>query len=167
MTGADGLKTGHTDEAGFCLTASVAKNGRRLIEVMGGMNSSKERSEEAERLMNYGFREFDNYQILSAGQIMAEVPVWYGVKKSVPLMVSEDVVETIRRSLRNQYKMKIVYDEPIKAPIKKGAVIGYAELNDPDGKVRKINLVSGEDVAELGLWGKFVANLKYLVLGSK
>lgn len=167
MPGADGLKTGHTEEAGFCLTASVAKNGRRLIEVMAGMNSNKERSEEAERLMNYGFREFDNYQILSAGQVLAEVPVWYGVEKAVPLVVPDNVVETIRRSLRNQYGMKVVYDEPVKAPIKKGAVIGYAELSDPDGNVRKIDLAAGADVAELGLWGKFVANLKYLVLGNK
>ncbi len=167
MPGADGLKTGHTEEAGFCLTASVAKNGRRLIEVMAGMNSNKERSEEAERLMNYGFREFDNYQILSAGQVLAEVPVWYGVEKAVPLVVPDNVVETIRRSLRNQYGMKVVYDEPVKAPIKKGDVIGYAELSDPDGNVRKIDLAAGADVAELGLWGKFVANLKYLVLGNK
>ena len=167
MPGADGLKTGHTEEAGFCLTASVAKNGRRLIEVMAGMNSNKERSEEAERLMNYGFREFDNYQILSAGQVLAEVPVWYGVEKAVPLVVPDNVVETIRRSLRNQYGMKVVYDEPVKAPIKKGAVIGYAELSDPDGNVHKIDLAAGTDVAELGLWGKFVANLKYLVLGNK
>ena len=167
MNGADGLKTGHTEEAGFCLTASVAKNGRRLIEVMGGMNSNKERSEEAERLMNYGFREFDNYQILSAGQVLAEVPVWYGVAKTVPLTVPDDVVETVRRSMRSQYNMKIVYDEPVKAPIKTGEVIGYAELSDPDGNIRKIDLTAGADVAELGLWGKFIANLKYLVLGNK
>ena len=167
MNGADGLKTGHTEEAGFCLTASVAKNGRRLIEVMGGMNSNKERSEEAERLMNYGFREFDNYQILSAGQVLAEVPVWYGVAKTVPLTVPDDVVETVRRSMRSQYNMKIVYNEPVKAPIKTGEVIGYAELSDPDGNIRKIDLTAGADVAELGLWGKFIANLKYLVLGNK
>ncbi len=167
MNGADGLKTGHTEEAGFCLTASVAKNGRRLIEVMGGMNSNKERSEEAERLMNYGFREFDNYQILSAGQVLAEIPVWYGVAKTVPLTVPDDVVETVRRSMRSQYNMKIVYDEPVKAPIKTGEVIGYAELSDPDGNIRKIDLTAGADVAELGLWGKFIANLKYLVLGNK
>ncbi len=167
MNGADGLKTGHTEEAGFCLTASVAKNGRRLIEVMGGMNSNKERSEEAERLMNYGFREFDNYQILSAGQVLAEIPVWYGVAKTVPLTVPDDVVETVRRSMRSQYNMKIVYDEPVKAPIKTGEVIGYAELSDPDGNIRKIDLTAGADVTELGLWGKFIANLKYLVLGNK
>lgn len=167
MPGADGLKTGHTAEAGFCLTASVTKNGRRLIGVMSGMNSSKERSEEAERLMNYGFREFDNYRILSAGQVLAEVPVWYGMKKSVELLVPEDIVVTIRRSLRNQYNLKLVYDEPITAPVEKGAVIGYVQLNDPEGNVQKIDLIAGSEVPELGLWGKFMANLKYLVLGNK
>ena len=167
MNGADGLKTGHTEEAGFCLTASVAKNGRRLIEVMGGLNSNKEPPEQPHRSTNYGPPEFDNYQILSAGQVLAEVPVWYGVAKTVPLTVPDDVVETVRRSMRSQYNMKIVYDEPVKAPIKTGEVIGYAELSDPDGNIRKIDLTAGADVAELGLWGKFIANLKYLVLGNK
>lgn len=167
MKGADGLKTGHTEEAGFCLTASATRDGRRLISVMAGMGSNKERSEEAERLMNYGFREFDNYQILTAGQVLAEVPVWYGEVKSVKMVVPEDVVETIRRSDKDKYTMKVVYDEPLKAPIEKGAVIGYATLSDPEGNSRKINLVAAENVAEKGMFGRFVANLKYLVLGDK
>ena len=167
MKGADGLKTGHTEEAGFCLTASAVRDGRRLIGVMAGMNSNKERSEEAERLMNYGFREFDNYKILTAGEVLAEVPVWYGKEKTVNMVVPEDIVETIRRSNKDEYKMKIVYDEPLKAPIVKGAVIGYAQLNDPEGNVRKINLVAANDVERMGVWGRFVANLKYLIFGDK
>ena len=167
MKGADGLKTGHTEEAGFCLTASAVRDGRRLIGVMAGMNSNKERSEEAERLMNYGFREFDNYKILTAGEVLAEVPVWYGKEKTVNMVVPEDVVETIRRSDKDEYKMKIVYDEPLKAPIVKGAVIGYAQLNDPEGNVRKINLVAANDVERMGVWGRFAANLKYLIFGDK
>lgn len=167
MKGADGLKTGHTEEAGFCLTASAVRDGRRLIGVMAGMNSNKERSEEAERLMNYGFREFNNYKILTAGEVLAEVPVWYGKEKTVNMVVPEDVVETIRRSNKDEYKMKIVYDEPLKAPIVKGAVIGYAELNEPEGNVRKINLVAANDVERMGVWGRFVANLKYLIFGDK
>ena len=167
MKGADGLKTGHTEEAGFCLTASATRDGRRLISVMAGMGSNKERSEEAERLMNYGFREFDNYQILTAGQVLAEVPVWYGEVKSVKMIVPEDVVETIRRSDKDKYTMKVVYDEPIKAPIEKGAVVGHATLSDPEGNSRKINLLAAESVAEMGMFGRFVANLKYLVLGDK
>ena len=63
--------------------------------------------------------------------------------------------------------MKIVYDEPLKAPIVKGAVIGYAQLNDPEGNVRKINLVAANDVERMGVWGRFVANLKYLIFGDK
>lgn len=167
MKGADGLKTGHTEEAGFCLTASAVRDGRRLIGVMAGMNSNKERSEEAERLMNYGFREFDNYKILTAGEVLAEVPVWYGKEKTVNMVVPEDVVETIRRSDKDEYKMKIIYDEPLKAPIVKGAVIGYTQLNDPEGNVRKINLVAANDVERMGVLGRFVANLKYLIFGDK
>ena len=167
MKGADGLKTGHTEEAGFCLTASATRDGRRLIGVMAGMNSNKERSEEAERLMNYGFREFDNYQILTASQVIAEVPVWYGKAKSVQMVVPEDVIETIRRNEKDKYTMKVVYDEPLKAPIEKGAVIGYAQLSDPEGNIRKINLVAGESVEKMGVFGRFMANLKYLVLGDK
>lgn len=167
MPGADGLKTGHTEEAGFCLTASAERNGRRLIQVMGGMNSNKERSEEAKRLMNYGFYEFDNYKVLSAGQQLAEVPVWYGQEKTVSLVAPENVKETMRRSQRHKYSMKVVYDEPVKAPVRKGDIIGKAELIDPEGNIRSIDLAAGQDVAEIGVAGKFFANLKYLVLGKR
>lgn len=167
MEGADGLKTGHTDEAGFCLTASAVRNGRRLIEVMSGMDSNKERSEEAERLMNYGFREFENYKILKAGQVMAEIPVWYGTKASVNAMVDEDVMQTVQRNQRQKYSMKVVYDEPLKAPIKKGDVVGRVKVTDPEGKSVYYDLRADDDIAKLGLGKRFWANLKYLLLGKK
>lgn len=167
MSDADGLKTGHTEEAGFCLAASAEKNGRRLIAVMSGLDSNKQRSEEASRLMHYGFREFNNYKILSAGQVMASVPVWYGQKKSVDLIVPENVVETIRRVWKNKYQMKVIYDEPLTAPIQKGDVAGFIELSNPDGEIRKINLVANEDIKEIGIVGKFMANIKYLLFGEK
>ncbi len=167
MPDADGLKTGHTEEAGFCLTASAAKNGRRLIEVMSGMNSNKERSEEAERLMNYGFREFDNYKILQAGQVVGEAPVWYGREKKVEMIVPQDVVETFRRSYKNKYTMKLIYDEPVKAPINKGDRIGEIEIQGPDGYQRRIEAVAEQSVAEMGFGSKFWANLKYLIFGDK
>lgn len=94
MPNADGLKTGHTEEAGFCLTASAKKGERRLIEVMTGMNSNKERSEEAERLMEWGFREFNNYNLLNKGQTIAEIPVVFGSEKQVRLVVPETVKRT-------------------------------------------------------------------------
>ena len=92
MKGADGLKTGHTEEAGFCLAASATKGDRRLIGVMSGMSSNKERSEESERLISWGFREFNNYKMFNKGQVLATAKVWYGKDKTIDLTVDEDVV---------------------------------------------------------------------------
>lgn len=102
MPNADGLKTGHTEEAGFCLTASAKKGERRLIEVMTGMNSNKERSEEAERLMEWGFREFNNYNLLNKGQTIAEIPVVFGSEKQVRLVVPETVKRTLKKVRRRR-----------------------------------------------------------------
>ena len=167
MPYADGLKTGHTDEAGFCLTASAIKDGRRLIGVMAGLNSNKERSEEAERLLNYGFREFANYKLLNKGDVLATINVWYGKDKTVDAVVENNVTETIHKSLRNKYEMKLTYTEPLKAPIAKGDVIGKLTLTDPEGQEKTINLVAKNNVEQMSVFKKFVANLKYLLLGNK
>lgn len=124
MPNADGLKTGHTEEAGFCLTASAKKGERRLIEVMTGMNSNKERSEEAERLMEWGFREFNNYNLLNKGQEIAEIPVVFGNEKEVRLVVPETVKRTLKKSQASKIKMTAVYDKPVKAPVAAGDKLG-------------------------------------------
>ena len=100
MPNADGLKTGHTEEAGFCLTASAQKGERRLIEVMTGMNSNKERSEEAERLMEWGFREFNNYNLLNKGQTIAEIPVVFGSEKQVRLVATNSAKSELSWTVR-------------------------------------------------------------------
>ena len=167
MDAADGLKTGHTDEAGFCLTASAKKNGRRLISVMGGMKSNKERSEEAEKLMNYGFREFDNYKILNKGDVLSTAKVWYGKTNMLDLTVSDNVVETIKKNLRNKYELRVSYKEPIKAPVNKGDKVGRVTLVSPEGFEKDFPLVAANDVEQMSVFNKFMANLKYLVLGNK
>ena len=167
MESADGLKTGHTDEAGFCLAASATKNGRRLIGVMSGMNSNKERSEEAEKLINYGFREFDNYKIFEKGDKFGTAKVWYGMTDNVDLVAPYDVVQTIKRNQKNKYELKVSYKEPIKAPIKKGDKIGKITLISPDGYKQHFPLVANADVKQMGVFKKFMANLKYLLLGNK
>lgn len=167
MESADGLKTGHTDEAGFCLAASATKNGRRLIGVMSGMNSNKERSEEAEKLINYGFREFDNYKIFEKGDKYGTAKVWYGMTDNVDLVAPYDVVQTIKRNQKNKYELKVSYKEPIKAPIKKGDKIGKITLISPDGDKQHFPLVANADVKQMGVFKKFMANLKYLLLGNK
>ncbi len=167
MKGADGLKTGHTEEAGFCLAASATKGNRRLIEVMSGMNSNRERSEEAERLMSWGFREFNNFKILNKGQIVATAKVWYGKDKTVNLTVAEDVLKTVHRSQQENVKVSAEFDEPVKAPIKAGQKVGSIKIEIDGQTPLNVPLVAAADVAETGMLGKFWSNLKYFVFGAK
>ena len=167
MPEADGLKTGHTEEAGFCLTGSAKRGDRRLISVMSGLASNKERSEEAEKIMNWGFREFDNYKILKQGQKVAEVPVWFGEEKSVDLLVNQDVLKTIKKSKASKVKMTAVYDKPIKAPIAQGDKLGYVRVEIPGQNPMEVPLIAAQNVKKLGWFGKIMENIKYLLFGAE
>lgn len=167
MEGADGLKTGHTEEAGFCLAASATKGERRLIEVMTGMSSNKERSDEGERLMNWGFEEFENQVLFAEGQIVASAKVWYGKQDKVNLAVSEEVLKTVRKDKASEIKSSVEFDEPITAPIVAGQILGTLKIEIPDAETREIPLKAAENVDKLGLWGRFWANIKFFIFGAK
>ena len=167
MKGADGLKTGHTEEAGFCLAASATKGERRLIEVMSGMSSNRERSEEAERLMSWGFREFNNFKILTKGQTVATAKVWYGKEDSVNLTVADDVLKTVHMSQQDNVKATAEFDEPVKAPIKAGQEIGTIKIEIDGQSPLDVPLIAANDVSETGMLGKFWANVKYFIFGAK
>ena len=166
MSNADGLKTGHTEEAGYSLTASAKKGDRRLIEVMAGMSSNKERSDEAEKLMSWGFREYNNYKVLTAGQKIATIPVWFGTQKSIDLIVPETVLRTLKKNKVSKLKMTAEYDKPVKAPIKKGDKLGFVKINIPEQTDIEVPLVAAQDVESIGFVGRFMENLRYLVGGS-
>ena len=166
MPNADGLKTGHTEEAGFCLTATAKRGDRRLIEVMSGMKSNKERSEEAEKLMNWGFREFDNYDVLQKGQKVATVPVWFGTEPDVELLVSQDLVRTIARSDVVNTKLVAVYDKPVVAPVEAGQKLGVVRVEVPNMETIEVPLVAAKSVSELGFFGRIKENMKYLLFGA-
>ncbi len=167
MPNADGLKTGHTEEAGFCLTASAKKGERRLIEVMTGMNSNKERSEEAERLMEWGFREFNNYNLLNKGQTIAEIPVVFGSEKQVRLVVPETVKRTLKKSQAPKIKMTAVYDKPVKAPVVAGDKLGEVRIELDGQEMENLPLVADRNVEKLGFFGRIGQNLKYLLFGAE
>ena len=167
MKGADGLKTGHTEEAGFCLAASATKGERRLIEVMSGMSSNRERSEEAERLMSWGFREFNNFKILTKGQTVATAKVWYGKEDRVNLTVADDVLKTVHMSQQDNVKAMAEFDEPVKAPIKAGQEIGTIKIEIEGQSPLNVPLIAANDVSETGMLGKFWANVKYFIFGAK
>jgi D-alanyl-D-alanine carboxypeptidase (penicillin-binding protein 5/6) len=129
--GVDGLKTGHTDIAGYGIVVSAVDPGtkRRMVLVVNGLDSEKARAEEAAKLVTYGFRQFDTVSFVKAGDPVLEIPVWLGEKDSVVATVPADAKMTLPRLGREGITFKAVYDGPVAAPIKQGQDIGRLEVS--------------------------------------
>lgn len=164
--GADGLKTGYTEGAGFGLAASATRNGRRLVLVIGGLTDEQQRAREAERLLDWGFREFANYSLFRPGEVVVEAPSWLGDKETVPLVIQSEVTLTMSRAARRQMKVKAVYQGPIPVPIRSGEQLATLVIEAPDMKTIELPLYAGEDVGRLGLVRRFGAALGYLIWGA-
>jgi D-alanyl-D-alanine carboxypeptidase (penicillin-binding protein 5/6) len=163
--GADGLKTGHTSIAGYGLTASAMEGDRRVVMVINGLESTKARSEEAERLMAWAFRNFENVSLLTAGEPISEAEVWLGEEDKVSLVSPTDLVATLPRSARRDMVVKAVYDGPIAAPIEKGARIATLVIEGPDMERLEYPLVAGETVDDLSLFGRIFASARKAMFG--
>ena len=165
--GADGLKTGHTDEAGYCLTASAVRENHRIIMVLAGMPTMKSRINESERLLDWAFREFGGYTLFKAGDTVDEAEVWLGAAPKVQMTVTSDAVVTIPRRSRKDMKVTVSYDKPVKAPIEKGQQIGKIEVTVPGMQPTEFPLVAANSVEKLGAMGRVGAALSYLVFGAR
>ena len=146
-SGADGLKTGHTAAAGFGLTASALRNGRRLIMVANGMASIKDRDEETSKLLDWGFREFTNRSLFKAGDVVTNAEVWLGDASDVPLVIPRDVAITVPRSAAQGLDVKVVYNGPIPAPIETGEVLGRIEILVDEAVVAERPLLADRTIA--------------------
>jgi D-alanyl-D-alanine carboxypeptidase (penicillin-binding protein 5/6) len=164
--GADGLKTGHTEEAGYGLTGSALRDGRRLILVVNGLQSVRERTEESVKLINWGFREFGNYTLFKAGETVEEAAVWLGDLETVPLVPAEDLTVTLSRKDRKEMTVTVNYLSPVPAPIQRGQEVAALVIKTPDGEPIERPLVAGEDVALLGPISRLVSGLKFIVMGA-
>jgi len=164
--GADGLKTGHTKLGGFGLVASAERKGRRLILVLNGLPSIKTRSKESERLIEWGFREFKNYRLFSAGDTVAQAAVWLGDADQVPLVIENDLTITIPRKSRRKMKVSAHFEGPVPAPIRAGYEVALLEVSAPGFETMEIPLVAGEGVGRLGPLGRVVSAMNFLIWGS-
>jgi D-alanyl-D-alanine carboxypeptidase (penicillin-binding protein 5/6) len=164
--GADGLKTGYTEAAGYGLTGSTVRDERRLILVINGLESAGQRSREAERLIEYGYREFTNYTLFDAGETVADAEIWLGDKATVPLVLEESLVATLGRKARRKMEVKVVYDGPIPAPITQGTPIAWLILTAPDTETIELPLVAGANVEKLGPISRIGAAIRYLIFGA-
>jgi len=163
--GADGLKTGYTEESGYGLVVTAKRGDRRLILVTNGLPSKKERSREPERLLEWGFREFNNYSLFKAGEEITKAEVWLGEQPDVSLVIAKDVLLTLPRKARSKMKVRVVYEGPIPAPIKIGDVVARVVIDLPDQDPIEIPLQAGNNVEQLGLVGRLGAALKSILWG--
>lgn len=166
VPGVDGVKTGYTEEAGYGLVVSAERDGRRLIAVLAGLETLRQRRTEAELLLEYAFREFQEYKLFAAGETVVEVPVWMGDAASVPAVPAELVGVTMRREARKDLKVTARFEAPLPAPIEAGQEIGRLEISLPDRPTTTVPLLAGRAVERAGLLGRLTGALGYLVLGG-
>jgi D-alanyl-D-alanine carboxypeptidase (penicillin-binding protein 5/6) len=162
-SGADGLKTGHTKDAGYGLTASAKQNDRRIILVVTGLPNMRVRGEESERLIDYAFREFEDVTLVKAGDTLSTAEVWLGDEDSVPLQALNDLVVTVPRRAAADLKATVVYDGPIPAPIHKGDVVAKLSISAPGIPPLEAPLAAGADVERRGPIGRAFATLGSLI----
>lgn len=166
VPGVDGVKTGYTEDAGYGLVVSAERDGRRLIAVLAGLETLRQRRTEAELLLEYAFREFQEYKLFAAGETVVEVPVWMGDAATVPAVPAEVVGITLRRELRKDLKVTARFEAPLPAPIAAGQEIGRLEISLPDRPATSVPLLAARAVERAGLLGRLTGALGYLVRGG-
>ncbi|MBQ3696067.1 MAG: D-alanyl-D-alanine carboxypeptidase [Alphaproteobacteria bacterium] len=164
MPGADGLKTGHTEESGYGLTGSVkTADGRRLIMVINGLKTMADRAKESQKVMSWGIANFENAAVLSPDKPLVDVPVWLGKELTVSGVPASKLVKTIHRWDTPEIKSVVRFNAPVKAPIQQGQKLGVITTTMPDGEEITTDLIAQKSVEKLG----YFAKIKALILGRK
>ncbi len=163
--GADGLKTGHTEESGYGLVGSAIRDGQRVIMVLNGMQSMKQRSSESRRLMDLMFREFKLYRFYGQDEAVDRANVWLGTQSKIDLVLKEPLELVLARSDRRKLKVSVQWTDPVPAPIRAGQTVGTLVLELPSGKT-SYELLAARDVAALGMFDRVGEALKYLIFGA-
>ena len=163
--GADGLKTGHTAESGYGLVGSAHRDGQRVVMVLNGMKSMKQRSSESRRLIDLMFREFKLYRFYDKDQPVDRANVWLGTKNKIDLVLEEPLHLVMARSDRRKMKVSVNWNDPVPAPIAAGQAIGTLVLELPSGKTT-YPLLAAENVDGLGMFDRVGEALKYLIFGA-
>jgi len=158
----DGVKTGHTESAGYCLVASSKRNDMRLISVMLGAKSEKERADFSQELLEYGFRFFETHKLYDAGSVLAEARIWKGTKKTVPAGIIEDFYVTVQKGHYDKLKGLMELDTSLDAPIQRGNIVGKAIIKDGNNIVSEVPLLALDAVDAGGFWSKVTGSVQKL-----
>jgi len=163
--GADGVKTGHTDEAGYGLIGSAVQNGRHVMIVLSGMKSMAERASESECVMRWAFDAFTGPTLFKAGEKVTDADVWQGQSPKVDLTVKDDVAYLMPRNAAPKLVVKAKFNTPIAAPVKAGQELGILEISAPGVTTKTVPLVAAADVPELNPFARLGYTIQYLLKG--
>lgn len=161
----DGLKTGHTDEAGYCLVASAVRDGQRLISVVFGTSSEEARSAETQKLLTYGFRFFETETFYKRGDELAKAKIWKGEQGEVKAGLAEDLTLTVPRGQGKNLKASLSLDPTLVAPIEQGQVIGVVEVRNGEELVHSADLIAMQSVAEGGIFRQLWDSIRLFFYG--
>ena len=159
VAGADGLKTGHTDEAGYGFTGSAEQNGRRLVMVVAGLNSFNQRIDESVKFMNWGFAAWQAKPVVAAGKHVEDAEVQLGDANTVGLVAAKPLSVALPSGATPPLSARVVYDGPLKAPIAKGAHVADLVITSPGLPEQRLPLVAESDVGKAGFFRRAWAGL--------
>ena len=166
MNGADGLKTGHTNESGYGLIGSVKRNDRRVTIVINGLNSKKKRTFESKRLFNIVFRETALLSLFNKKNTLVKGNVWLGKQSEVKLVALKPFTKIVSPLEFNKTKIKVEWMDPIAAPIRRGDIVGNIYITIPGKKTIKQDMISSEDIKKMSSLIRVKSILKFLLYGD-
>ena len=164
--GADGIKTGYLAVERYSLASSIIKKGRRLIAVGSGFETKNDRSRQSAKLLTYGFTNFDLIEISKKKQPINSVEVWLGKKNTVKVYTKEDIFKTIKKGQKKKLKIKVIYEGPIEAPIKKDQKLAKLKIIYDQEPIGEYDLLALEEVKKVNIFSKLMKSLNYLIWGD-
>ena len=163
--GADGIKTGYLAVERYSLASSVYVNGRRLIAIGSGFNTKNDRSRESIKLLTWGLNRFDLIEIAKINTKIENVDVWLGKKDKVGVYVKHDIYKTIPKARKKNLKVSIIYNGPIKAPIKKDDILGKLKVTYKNELIKEYDLLAFESVKKLNMFSSLMKSISFLIWG--
>lgn len=163
FTGADGLKTGHTDIAGYGLIGTAMRENRRVLTVLNGMKTMQERADESVAALEWAYREYGTYDVVKAGVPVGEAKIWLSDKKSVPLVPAKALKVTLPRGVKDQVKIEKTVNAETQAPVQKGQQLGSVVVSIPGRDLIEVPLVAAEEAPLQGLFARSVSKIKRML----
>jgi serine-type D-Ala-D-Ala carboxypeptidase (penicillin-binding protein 5/6) len=164
--GADGIKTGYLAVEKYSLASSIKKNGRRLIAVGSGFENKQARSRQSSKLLIYGLTNFDLVEISRKDSPIDSVEVWLGKENSVEVYTEKDIYKTIKKGQKKKLKVKVVYNGPIEAPVKKDQKLAKLKIIYDQEQIGEYDLLSKKEVKKVNIFSRLIRSLNYLIWGD-